>query len=301
MSFLPIAVLAYALSGGAIIIDKILLKTSLPNPLTYAFYISLLQLLVLLLIPFGFSLNLGTPAYLAIISGIFYVFALYTFFASLKKNEASVVGPLVGMLNPFFTILLGSLFLSQTLTPIQNFAVFILILGALILTLNIWRNKLQFNRRILWIITSGLLFALSYLLLREAFFTLSFLDGLIVSRTSSGLFVLTFLIFPHIKKQIFTSNKSQQTVSSKSTLILLASGQTMGALSGLLIAYGVKLANPALVNSLFGIQYLVILTTAIFLAKNRPQLLDETLSKAVITQKVVGAAVLSLGLYLLAV
>src|SRR3989344_2518330 len=138
MSFLPIAVLAYALSGGAIIIDKILLKTSLPNPLTYAFYISLLQLLVLLLIPFGFSLNLGTPAYLAIISGIFYVFALYTFFASLKKNEASVVGPLVGMLNPFFTILLGSLFLSQTLTPIQNFAVFILILGALILTLNIW-------------------------------------------------------------------------------------------------------------------------------------------------------------------
>lgn len=301
MNFLPVAILAYAFNGGAILIDKILLKTSVPNPLTYAFYINLLQLLVLVLIPFGFTLHFGQATYLAIISGIINVFALYAFFASLKANEASIVGPVVGTLNPFFALLLGGLFLNQLLTPTQYLSFFILVFGAIILTFNIWLGKMRFNKNLFWIAAAGLLFALSYILLRQSFLSLSFLDGLIISRASAGFFVLFFLLLPSLRKQIFSSKSASNSFNSKSTLILLAVGQTLGALSGLLITYGTSLTSPAIVNSLFGVQYLVILIAALFLAKKNPKLLDEKLTKGVIIQKISGALVISVGLYLLAI
>ncbi|MCL5784480.1 MAG: EamA family transporter [Patescibacteria group bacterium] len=299
MNFLPIAILAYTFNGGAILIDKILLRTSLPKPITYTFYINFLQLATLLLIPFGFSFHPGPGVYMAIISGIVNVFALYAFFASLKQSEASVVGPIVGFLNPFFTIIVGGIFLNQNLSSIQYLAFFVLISGAIILTLNLWIKKVKFDKKFLWLLGAGLLFAISYILLREAFLKLSFLDGLIISRASSGFFVLTFLLYPNIRKQIFSSRSSANNVGSKATLLLLAAGQTMGALSGLLTTYGVSLVNPALVNALFGIQYLVILIVSLILARKHPHLLEEKLSKKVIFQKVLGALVISFGLYLL--
>ena len=73
----------------------------------------------------------------------------------------------------------------------------------------------------------------------------------------------------------------------------------MGAISGLLISFGITLASASLVNSLFGVQYLVILFAAIFFAKKYPHLLEE-LSRKVVTQKVVGIVIISVGLYLLA-
>ena len=73
----------------------------------------------------------------------------------------------------------------------------------------------------------------------------------------------------------------------------------MGAAQGFLLALAVSLASPALVNSLFGMQYLVILGVSLALAKKAPQLLDENLSKAVVWQKILGAGILSLGVYLL--
>jgi len=74
----------------------------------------------------------------------------------------------------------------------------------------------------------------------------------------------------------------------------------MGAVQGFLLTFAVSLANPALVNSLFGIQYLVILTTSLLLSKSHPNLLGERLTKAIILQKVTGSIILSIGLYLLA-
>lgn len=299
MNFLPISIIAYALNAGAILVDKILLKTSLPKPITYTFYVNLFQLLVIFLIPFGFSLTFSPATYLAIASGIIGVGAFYAFFSSLRVNEASVVGPIVGAFNPLFALILGGIFLSQTLTSSQFWAFLILIAGAAILTSNLWLKKLQLSRKLFWMVAAGFLFALSYVLLREAFLQSNFLNGFIISRASAGIFVLIFLLFPQVRKQVFSANPNQG-ITSKSTWILLVLGQAMGAISVTLITFGISLASPALVNSLFGVQYLVILGASLALAKKHPHLLDERLSKSVILQKIAGAGVISLGLYLLA-
>src|SRR3989338_3800655 len=97
MNFLPFAIFGYALTAGSIVIDKILLRHSLTNPLAYTFYISILGLLAILIIPFGVKFD-STPVIFSLLSGIFSTIALYTLFQALKGGEASVVGPVVGAL-----------------------------------------------------------------------------------------------------------------------------------------------------------------------------------------------------------
>lgn len=298
MSFLPIAILAYALNAGSIIIDKILLQKSIPNPIAYAFFISVLGLLTVFLIPFGFSIPDSGIILLCIFSGIAFTAALFAMFTSLKNQDASVVGPIVGVLNPLFTIIIGFLFFAQLLATAHILAILVLVFGALVIGINFSNHKFVLNKSLLWMIAAGFFFALSYVLLREAFLQTNFITGLIISRLGGGLFVLSFLLFPNLRREIFTKNK-QSAAQNKTTAILLFTGQIMGAIQGLLLTYAVSLASPALVNSLFGIQYIVILIFALLVYKKHPQWLGEKLSPVVISQKVTGVLILSFGLYLL--
>lgn len=297
MNFLPVAILAYALNGGAAIIDKILLNKSVPSPFAYVFYISAMGLLVVFLIPFGVTLNSFAVIY-SVLAGIFGNLALLTYFQSLKKGDASIVAPIVGGFNPLFALILGSVFLGQILNPLQLLAFFILMLGAVILTHNLWSKKLQANSQLLLMAVSGFLFALSYILLKEAFSSSNFVTGLVISRLTGALFVIIFLLHPKTRSQIFSNNVKSHGFLNKTSMLLLL-GQIFGASSGLLITYGVSFASPALVNALFGVQYLVILGAALILGKKHPQLLEENLTKSVLAQKIAGAGILSLGVYLL--
>lgn len=299
MSFLPFAFFGYVLNAGSILVGKIQLQRDIPNPLVFTFYASILQVFILAFIPFGFTLDVPPYAQVAaILSGITFVIALYALVRGIKENETSVAGPVVGSLNPIFAFLLGFLFLNQTLTGQQFLAFFTIIAGTFLMTASLWLQKLGFEKKFLILLISGFLFGLSYVLLREAFLQTTFINGLIISRISSVIFALSFLLFPTLRSQILKFNLSTAGTSLNTTVIFII-GQSMGAVSNLLIAYAVSLTNPALVNSFFGVQYLTILIVAILLAGKNPHLLDETLTKGVILQKLVGVVILSYGLFLL--
>lgn len=298
MSFLPIAILAYALAAGSIVADKILLKKSVSDPAVFTFFVNILQFAVILLIPFGFTFQWNTATYLAIASGVVSVLALYTFFVSLKYNEAAVTGPLVGAFNPLSALLIEGLFLGQLLTSTQYMAIAVLIVGTIVFTHDQWISELRLNHRFVWIVASGILFGIAYVLLRQVFLETTFVNGLVISRIAAAIFAATFLILPGVRRQIFSPN-SKSPIVSHSALALTIGAQAMGGASGLLISFGITLASASLVNSLFGVQYLVILAAALVFAKKYPHLLEE-LSRKVITQKIIGVTIISVGLYLLA-
>lgn len=297
ISFLPIAVIGYFLGGGATLIDKILLTKSVPHPIIYTFYISLLGFGTIVLIPFGLTLTPQTVIYSAI-AGISATFGAFTYFKSLKQGEASVVTPIIGVLNPVFTIILGLFFLSQVLNFDQIKAFLVLMVGTLVLTLNLLR-KVRLNQQLPTMILSGFLYALAYLFLKEVFTQSNFITGLTLTRLSTGIFALTFLISPILRREIVASKISKHHFANKTSYLMLF-GQLMGAFGGILITYAVSLAHPALVNSLFGAQYLVILAVALIFYERHSHILGENLSKPVLAQKVLGIIILSFGLYLLA-
>ena len=297
MNFLIFAILGYALVGGSLIINKIQIQTREINPLAYTFYASILQGAAVILIPFGFNLNFSQGAlYYSIFSGILFVLALFALFKALKLTELSVVGPFVGALNPLFSLSIGILFFGEIPNPNQLTAFFVLIFGAAILT-NLWASKLILKRASLFMLLSGFLFGLSFVFLRETFLQTSFINGLVISRLAAALFAFSFLLVPKLKYQIIRINPKGKVGLGQKLLFLF--GQAAAGGANLAIFFAVSKASPALVNSLFGVQYLVILAASIILGKNHPKLLDEKLNKGVIIQKTIGAVILSLGVYLL--
>lgn len=208
------------------------------------------------------------------------------------------MAPIVGAFNPLFTLLIGSVFLNQMLSQSELLAFAVLIAGALILTLNLIIQHFRFNKQFSLMILAGLFFAISYILLAQVFYLSNFVTGLTIRSLAGATTVLSFLLFPKIRAQIFSARIEKHHFANKTSGFLIL-GQIMGGLSGLLLSYGVSLASPALVNSLFGVQYLTILAAAVFLAKNHPQLLEENLHKWALVQKIIGAGVLSWGVYLL--
>jgi drug/metabolite transporter (DMT)-like permease len=301
MNFLIPSIAGYALTGGAILIDKILLNKSLPSPLVYVFYTSILGLLAILLFPFGVVLT-SYSIVLSSLAGIFFSIGLIAFFESLRLGEASIVGPVIGALNPLFTLILGSLIFNQFLSFNHIIAFFIILIGTLILTLSLIAKNIALNKQLMYMVLAGLLFAISYLLQKEGYTVSNFLSGLVISRLGAGAFVLSFLISKNFRKQIFIKKpSSNHNFSIKKTSILLLLGQFMGALSAIFIGWAVSVGNPALVNSLFGVQYLVIMLAAIFFKSRHSNLLGETITLGILFQKVIGALILSYGVYLLSV
>lgn len=299
MSFLPIALAAYILNGFSLIIDKSLVDHSIKNPIVYAFYTGVLSFAVLLLIPFGFYIPTSEALVYAVLSGIIFTLAQITFFEALQKYNASVVSPVVGTLNPVFSLILGALFLGNILMGNQFLAFSLLIIGGIVLTFNLWWGKHNLDYHFFMMLFSGFLFGLSYVLLSEAFALSSFVVGLVISRISMGTLALSFLLFPRTKNAIFAGKLTKNHFANHTGFLVLTS-QATGAISGLLVSFAITKANPALVNSLFGVTYIMVLLAAILLAKSHPHILDENLSKKVLIQKVLGIIVLSFGLGLLA-
>jgi uncharacterized membrane protein len=298
MNFLPIALLAYLLNAISTIIDKVLLKTSLPNPIAYTFYINLLGGVTLLLIPFGVKIS-ESILFFSCLSGLFGVLALLFYFQALKSGQASVVSPVTGGLNPMFTFIIGLIFLNYSLTQTQTAGLFTTFFGTAILTFSLWAGKLKFNSQLINIFLAGLFFALGYLTLKEVFIRSNLVTGLVLSRAFGTFLALLLLLVPKWREEIFSSKLVHNNFLNKTSLLFLI-GQILGASTGFLLSLATYFSNPALVNSLFGVQYIVLLAAALVLAhKHKEKLLDEVISKKTLFQKVIGAIILSIGVYLL--
>jgi hypothetical protein len=190
--------------------------------------------------------------------------------------------------------------ISQTITQNQIVAVILLILGLVALTVTDWGGTIT-KKEIIFEILSASFFAISYLVLRQAYLRDEFFTVLIWSRFIILPVSIFIILIPHLKKQVFSSNNDQPNFSllSKAGLLFL-SGQAAGGISELLITFSVSLANPALVNSLAGSSYVFLLLFSLILGKKYPAIFAEKYTPIGIGSKILGIIILSGGLYLMA-
>jgi hypothetical protein len=102
-------------------------------------------------------------------------------------------------------------------------------------------------------------------------------------------------------RSIVFGDSTQRTFSftSKAGLLFIA-GQAAGGASELLLTFSVSLANPALVNSLQGSQYVFLFLASLFLAKRYPQVFAERHQVWALVLKVAGIICVGVGLYIMA-
>lgn len=294
MSYLPFTILAFFLNAIAVTIDKFLLTKIIADPLIYIFYFSLVSLLSFLAIPFV-SLPPSNVLILAWASTLTWTAGAYLMFWALKIGLVQRVIPIIGTLTAIMLVLLAQL--SQAISINEGWAVGILVLALVFLTLPDWRGRLIRHEFILEILAS-ICFALSYFLIREAFLLEDFLSVFIWSKPV--LLPLGILIFaiPNLRRRILVK-KSNLNIRGGSIALFLF-GQASAGISELLLVFSISLANPALVNSIAGIKYVFLIGLGAILAGKNPHIFKEKLSSLSSAGKFVGIILLIFGLYILA-
>lgn len=294
MNHLPFTLLAYFFNALSVLSSKFMLNKTIPNPLIYIFYISLISLLGILAIPFTKIPNLETFI-LASSSTLIWTLGAYFMYKALKIGQVSRVIPIIGTLIPVILLIFASGTNAVTIYQIQ--AIIILIIGMIVLTVSDWKGR--FNKKeILFEILSATFFAVSYIILRQAYLHLDFFSVLVWSRLILLPVGIILLAIPGLRRQIITSSGPKINFFSKTGLIFLG-GQTSGAISEFLLLFSISLANPALVNSLQGTQYVFLLIFALILSVKYPAIFEEKYTLLILFSKICGIGLIGLGLYLL--
>lgn len=295
MHHLPFTLLAYFLNSVAVVIDKILLTDAIPNPLIYIFYISFFSLAALPLLVFT---HVPTLEVFLLASGstILWTVAMYFLYRCLQLGNPTRVIPVVGTLTPLFLILQS--IITRSITATEFGAVMFLVIGLLFLTLGDWRGNMS-KRELYQEVLSSILFAISYILLREAYLQEQFLTVLVWSRLILIPLGAFLIIIPETRRVIFaTAHKTFRLRSKMGALFLV--GQAFGGANELLLTFSISLANPALVNSIQGVQYVFIFIFTLFLAKRFPHVFPEKHTRLNLLGKALGIVSIGAGLYILA-
>ena len=283
MNFLPFALISYLLNSVSVTIDKILLTKTIPDPLIYIFYFSLLSFLALFGLPFT-HIPSSEVIFFASVSTLFWNGAAYCMFTALKIGQIQRVIPVIGTVTPLFLLIIASQ--TNAITNNQALAIVILIIGLVFLTLKDLKGKL-IKKEIFLEVLSGAFFALSYHFLRMAYLKDDFLVVLVWSRLILIPFAISFFIIPALRQRILPFFKHEKIIHKGAPLFIL--GQVSAGISELLLNFSIFLANPAIVNSLQGVKYVYLLLFSLILEKKYPKI-----------YQIIGISFIGAGLYLLA-
>jgi len=303
--WLTIIVIGYFLNAVAAVVDKFLISKKIPNPAVYTFYITLLGLAGLVLIPWGFNW-LGWQLFLiAIIAGLTFTLALLHLFKGLSLGEASRITPFIGGLSPVFVFIFSFFFLQEKLAQNQIVALLLIILGTIFIS---YGRGISVNpAKAYWFaFFSALMFGLSYTLIKYIFNSASFVNGFIWIRLTTFLGGLILLFWQKNRRAIFGEKDGSDKNGAggadggiKKSWPLFLFGQVVGSVSFILINYAISLTSVTLVNALQGLQYIFLFAIALILYNWRPYLLEEKMRGRVLVQKFLAIIFIGLGLYLL--
>jgi uncharacterized membrane protein len=307
MGYLPFAVLGYLLNSIAVTVDKFLLTKSIPDPLVYVFYFSVASLLSLVVLPFV-PIPPQDAIVISSVSTILWTIGAYFMFKALQIGQVSRVIPIIGTLIPL--ILLIQAIFNNSITINQAWAVWILVLGMVFLTLPDWRGKITI-KEIYFTLFSAIFFAISYILLNLSYIHAYAILAPNISTDKMAIAVLAYsrfvlipvglvlILIPNLRQKIFIKKGSPSFKLLSKVGLLFVFGQTAGGTSGLFINFAISKATPALVNSLQGVQYVFLFALSLILAQKFPKIFYEKLSNLNIMGKIVGILLISLGLFVL--
>lgn len=297
LSWLLIIILSYIFFGLFSFGDKLILSGHL-SPKAYTFYVGILNILALFLIPFA---KFGFPDFISVLwislDAVVFILGLYFMFSALQKFDVSRVMPTIGATQPLFIFFLTWAFLGyKTMSPKDFLAFLVLIAGTFIIskekTFKVSSDYLKLT------VVSSLMFSLDYIFLKIVFLRQPFLQGLIWVRIFTFLLVLLFLFDEKFRAQIFVKQK----VSNAKTRIIFLITQFSGAVATLLQSFAISLAPIAylaVMNALRGVQYIFLFLMTLSFSFFFPSIFKENISKKIVIQKASAILLIFAGLAIL--
>ncbi|MDD5438325.1 MAG: EamA family transporter [Patescibacteria group bacterium] len=308
MTWIIIALIGHAANGFAFMIDKILLTNAFKRSATYAGMVGLLSGLAVVLVPWVKDWPLGGDLLIAILCGVTFMAALWTFFAALSRGEASRVVPIISALIPVMTLIGTFAFLGERLSLKQMIGFGLLIFATILLAGGKAQSRLT-KATIFLSLLSAFMFAVSSVSGKFVYDGVGFLGGFVTTRIVAGItaLILACLIDPMSGAEILSmlkakkSRKKGEAISGSSAAKLAIIGQVLGGIGFILLQYAISLGSASIVNALQVMQFALLVVVAFVLKSKAHTLLGESLKKSVIVLKIAALLVMAVGLSLISV
>lgn len=279
-----IAIFAQIILGTAAVFDKLLLRVRVPDAVTYTFWLGVLGIFAIVLLPFGFSSLALTFIVLALGAGIVFIVSLLLLFFALELGHALSILPLAAALIPFFTIIFSYVLLGSRLTGMDIIGILILILGALFFFLS-EKRELR-GRLFLFLVSSAALYAFSSVLQKVVFEHASFITGFFWIKIGGVMCALALLAVHSWRRKIL--RVSREAADSNRLWYLANRGWAAGG--SILLSIAIFLSHPALVEATQSFRFVVIFFAAWFI-------LGERFRGKALSVKIIATIFIMLGLF----
>lgn len=262
-AWLYFVILAHFINALVVIIDKHIVSTSVPRPVVYAFYVSLLSGTALVLVPFGaVSIPSLTIILYSIIAGATYVFSILCLYEALRVTDPSDAIPVVGALTAISTFIFSFVTLQTEISRQVLIGSLLLIIGTLLI------SHFRFTwKTARYVLLSGLLSGLSAVFVKIVFQTESFANGFFWTRMGNFLFALVLIAIPAYWKHVDAHLRK----ISVGTKMIIVGNKVFAGGAAFLILLAIKLAPVSLVSALAGLQYVFLLVLAVIWSKHMPE------------------------------
>lgn len=297
--WLIVSIGAYLFTAFANIGDKLVVSSYSARPSVYAFYVGMLQLLVLVLIPFGVELPASrydlALLMIELFAGIAFLAGLASLYAALQEGETSRVIPIIGATSPLATLGLASFFLGERLGAAELGAFFLLLAGIVVITYDRKTRHAKNFRYAEYAVAAGFLFAVAYTSAKYIFTADTWVNGFFWMRVGSIVAALALLCARHVRRAVSADLRSPQ---AKKGGVILAT-QSAGAVGFVLLNYAISIGSVTLVTALQAMQYLFVFIGVAVAGRWLPALRERS-TTAIVARKLAAAAIISVGLMLLA-
>lgn len=295
------SIFAYFFFALASIIDRHILTGPLPKPKVYAFYISSLGFLALVLLPFNLAVFNAEIILLSLFAGVLWIFAMFTLYVAISKIEISRVVPSVGAFLPVFTFIIYTFIVRRNIFFgfWDGVSLFLLILGGVIISSKDISLKFFFSKSIFYPLLAAFCFSVGFYFRKLAFMRQTFISAIVWTCLGGALVSLFLLLFSDVRKNVFSK---KPPMFRKENLFLVIMGYGAGAIGSFLQAYSLYLAKEyqvPFINALEGLKYVFVLFFSFLISLKSPRFLKEDISPKALGHKLFFILVIISGLLIL--
>ncbi len=285
-----IAIVAHGLIGISLVWDKVLLQQpatrSLPN---YVFWLGAMSILGVLLVPFGFSMPSAPMAGLGFVTGVVHLAANWFYYRALKQGEASQTLAVMGGFSPLTTALIGIPLLSKPLGGNSVLAFALMVAGGFVMFASEQMNWRKVVPNVVW--ASGL-FGLTNVLQKVVFNATGFITGYVFFTIGTFAGAMALLLRPAWRQQILQHSEEAPPRSKFWYFV----NRFVSGVGSFLIFLAISRANPAVVDAISGIRYVLIFFGAFLLTRLKPDWLKEDFTRRALIGKSIATAMIVAGL-----
>src|SRR5437588_5922174 len=234
-----VAIIAHGLIGATLVWDKVLLRRpETRNLFAYVFWLGVISIFGLVLIPFGFQIPRTPVIALAFGAGLLRMAAMFFYYAALKAGEASQTLAIMGGFSPVATALISIPLLRNPIGGGMALGGFLLlVLGGFVMFLS---ERADIARVLPNVLLASASYGLVNVLQKLAFDQTNFVSGYVFFTLGTFSGAMMLVIPRSWRRQIFQKNERRQPRNWFWYFV----NRFLNGLGSFLVFYAISLTRP---------------------------------------------------------